>query len=116
MAISKCISNAKIPLYGDGKNIRDWLFVEDHIEAILLVIEKGKVGKKYCIGGNNEIENIELLTKICCLMDELNPKSYSHLKLITKVKDRLGHDRRYAIDTKLINEEIGWRPRTNFNE
>ena len=116
MAISKCISYEKIPLYGDGKNIRDWLFVEDHVEAILLILEKGKVGKKYCIGGNNEVENIEVLKRICLLMDELRPKSNSYLNLIHKVKDRLGHDRRYAIDTKLINQEIGWQPKTNFDE
>ncbi len=116
MAINKCINNESIPLYGDGKNIRDWLYVEDHIEAILQVIEKGELGKKYCIGGNNEIKNIDVLKKICAIMDILKPQSKPYFKLIKKVSDRLGHDRRYSIDTTLIYREIGWQPRTNFEE
>ena len=116
MAICKCIKNEKIPLYGDGKNIRDWLYVEDHVEALLLVIEKGALGKNYCIGGNNEIENIEVLMKICSILDELKPSSNKYFNLIKKVDDRLGHDRRYSIDTTLINREIGWKPKTKFDE
>ncbi len=116
MAIRNCLKSQSIPLYGDGKNVRDWLYVEDHVEAILQVIRKGNLGMKYCIGGNQEKENIEVLKSICALMDQLKPKSKPYDQLIKSVKDRLGHDKRYAIDTKFINQEIGWQPKTKFKE
>lgn len=99
-----------IPVYGDGKHIRDWLYVLDHCEALDLVFHKGASGRTYNVGGHNEIENIELVRQVCRIMDELlggGPRE----KLVTFVKDRPGHDRRYAIDASLIAEELGWRPR-----
>lgn len=107
--ISKAMKNENLPVYGDGKNIRDWLFVEDHCSAITVVLEKGKPGEVYNIGGNNEIQNIEIVKMI---LDHLN-KPHS---LITYVKDRLGHDRRYAIDASKIKNELGWEPEFRFED
>ncbi len=101
-----------LPVYGDGQNIRDWLYVEDHCRALDVVIDRGKPGETYNIGGNNEVKNIDLVRQICILMDELAPDlpvSPSE-KLITFVKDRPGHDRRYAIDATKIKTELGWSP------
>ncbi len=113
------IRNAKaglpLPVYGDGRNIRDWLYVEDHCRAIDLVFHRGKSGKTYNIGGHNEIENIELVRLVCRLMDEIlggEPRE----KLITYVTDRPGHDRRYAIDASFIENELGWKPQYSFEQ
>lgn len=105
-----------LPVYGDGKNVRDWLYVVDHCEAIKVVLEKGAVGQTYNIGGWNEKQNIEIVTTICSLLDELAPKDpvAPHQKLITYVKDRPGHDRRYAMDARKIERELGWKPRETF--
>tara|TARA_Y100001968_G_C19391764_1_gene735990 strand:- start:45 stop:1148 length:1104 start_codon:yes stop_codon:yes gene_type:complete len=109
LVILKALSNKEIPIYGDGKNIRDWLYVDDHIDAILKVAIKGKEGKKYCIGGNSELTNIEVVSKICSILNEYYPQKERHQNLITYVADRSGHDRRYAIDASLIKNELGWK-------
>jgi dTDP-glucose 4,6-dehydratase len=101
-----------LPVYGDGKNVRDWLYVEDHCEAIQTVLEKGRPGETYNIGGWNEKSNLEIVETICDLVDEMAPgKASSRRSLITYVKDRPGHDRRYAMDAGKIERELGWRPK-----
>lgn len=114
--IRTALNEEPIPIYGDGKNVRDWLFVTDHCKGIKLVLEKGKTGETYNIGGRNERENIYIAQKICELLDTLKPckngKSYSDL--ITFVNDRPGHDRRYAIDASKIENELGWKADENF--
>jgi len=107
----------ELPVYGDGRNIRDWLYVEDHCEAIVRVIEKGKNGRSYNIGGNNEKENIEVVRTICDILDRklgLLLTGSPRQALIRFVKDRAGHDRRYAIDAARIRHELGWTPRISF--
>ena len=116
LTILNCINQKSIPLYGDGLNIRDWIFVEDHIDAILLIAEKGQIGQNYCIGGNQEKKNIDVISEICTLMDQLNPRTYKHKNLIQYVDDRLGHDRRYAIDNTFINKELNWYPKVDFQK
>jgi dTDP-glucose 4,6-dehydratase len=115
--ISNIYHEKPLPVYGQGINIRDWLYVDDHCEALELVWQKGVIGESYNIGGNNEWRNIDLVKLICKIMDEkLNrPTGYSE-KLITFVKDRLGHDLRYAIDSTKIKKELGWQPKTDFVE
>ncbi len=103
-----------LPVYGDGKNVRDWLYVDDHAEALALVAARGVPGETYCIGGNEERTNIDIVETICALLDELAPTPKRHRELVTFVKDRPGHDRRYAIDPGKIERELGWRPRTSF--
>jgi dTDP-glucose 4,6-dehydratase len=104
-----------LPVYGDGKNVRDWLYVEDHCEAIATVLARGNPGETYNIGGWNEKPNIEIVHKVCDLLDEMSPaKTGSRRNLITFVKDRPGHDRRYAIDARKIERELGWKPRETF--
>lgn len=113
--IRNALMDRPIPIYGDGKNVRDWLFVEDHVEALVAVAEKGKAGEKYNIGGHNEIENIQIATAICGLIDEFSPKANGHYaSQIIFVKDRPGHDRRYAVDPSRARDEIGWVPRHTF--
>ena len=107
-----------LPVYGNGKQVRDWLYVDDHVRALLKVASKGEVGETYNIGGNNEIQNIDVVHKICNLLDEFLPiknnKINSYSELITYVKDRPGHDVRYAIDASKINKNLGWEPLENF--
>lgn len=107
-----------LPVYGDGQNIRDWLYVEDHCRALEIVINRGKPGETYNIGGNNEVKNIDLVNLLCELMDELaaNLPVKPSKQLITFVKDRLGHDRRYAIDATKIKTELGWTPQVTVKE
>tara|TARA_B100000900_G_C20588226_1_gene720528 strand:- start:1308 stop:2330 length:1023 start_codon:yes stop_codon:yes gene_type:complete len=112
--ISKALNEENIPLYGDGKNIRDWIYIEDHIDAILLIANKGNIGEQYCIGGNCEKKNIDVILEICELMDLYLPKSYPHKNLIKFVADRAGHDKRYSIDNYKINSELGWHPKYSF--
>lgn len=105
-----------LPVYGDGKNVRDWLFVEDHCSAIRAVLERGQIGATYNIGGSSERANIEVVTSICDLLDELAPSQTigQRRNLITYVTDRPGHDRRYAIDARKIKHELGWEPTERF--
>ena len=110
------ISGQPIPVYGKGQNVRDWLHVEDHADAILLALGKGKVGRTYNIGGENETKNIDIVIQICSILDKLRPNARSYKEQITFVKDRPGHDMRYAIDPKRMREELAWRPTVTFQE
>lgn len=116
LIIHNALNNKALPIYGDGKQIRDWLFVEDHCEAILQVLNKGIIGEVYNIGGLNEKTNLEVVEHICEILDEIKPKSdtTSYKSQITYVKDRPGHDKRYAIDANKITESIGWAPKCTF--
>lgn len=114
VVINACIKQENIPIYGDGSNIRDWLYVEDHCEAILKILESSPVNEVYNIGGNNELSNLILVRKICTLMDQLRPVSYSHLDLINFVTDRKGHDWRYSINCEKISMNLGWSPPDQF--
>ena len=117
LAINNIKNNKQIPIYGKGENIRDWLFVEDHAIAIDLIFHKGEIGETYNIGGDNELMNIELIKTLCRLMDtKLGREDGESEKLITYVKDRAGHDMRYAIDFSKINKELGWSPSVTFEE
>jgi len=114
-----CMKGKTLPVYGDGRNIRDWLYVVDHCEAIMAVLEKGTPGNCYNIGGNNEKQNIEVVSIICDTLDEkigLLESNEPRRSLITYVTDRLGHDRRYAIDAGKIGEQVGWQPRVTFED
>ena len=112
--IRKAISGEPIPIYGDGKNVRDWLYVMDHCSGIYLALEKGKLGETYNIGGRNERENLYIANVICELLDEMLPKKTSYKEQISFVKDRPGHDFRYAIDASKIENELGWKAKENF--
>ena len=114
--INSLINKSKIPVYGNGLNIRDWLYVEDHIEAIDLIFHKGSIGETYCIGGMSEIKNIDLIRMIIKEYDFVQKNKTSSTELISFVNDRLGHDYRYAIDISKINNELGWKPKTKMNE
>jgi len=112
--IRKAINGQLIPIYGDGKNVRDWLYVLDHCKGIDLVYKKGKSGETYNIGGNNERDNMYIVNTICDILDNLLPKDESYKKLISFVTDRPGHDFRYAIDASKIENELGWKANENF--
>ena len=112
--INSLIKNTKIPVYGNGLNVRDWLYVEDHVEAIDLIFHKGIIGETYCIGGQNEIKNIDLIKMIIREYDLIQQNKNSSDDLISFVKDRLGQDYRYAVDISKIKNELGWIPKTNF--
>lgn len=113
--ISNCLAEKAIPIYGDGKNIRDWLYVLDHCKAIDLIYHKGKAGETYNVGGRNERNNLEIVHKICAILDEKRPrKSGKYADLITFVKDRAGHDKRYAIDATKLETELGWKAEETF--
>jgi len=116
LIIHNAISGEKLPIYGDGKQIRDWLYVLDHCSAIRTVLSKGVVGEMYNIGGKNEMENISVVKVLCDILDVLQPKTdgTSYQDQITFVEDRLGHDRRYAIDSTKIEKELGWNPSATF--
>ena len=113
--ISNCLAETAIPIYGDGKNIRDWLYVLDHCKAIDLIYHKGKAGETYNVGGRNERNNLEIVHTICAILDEKRPrKSGKYADLITFVKDRAGHDKRYAIDATKLETEFGWKAEETF--
>jgi dTDP-glucose 4,6-dehydratase len=116
VVILKALAGETIPVYGDGRNIRDWLYVEDHADALLCVLEKGAVGRCYNIGGHNERSNIDLVRTICGLLDARRPAQAPHADLIAFVADRPGHDLRYAIDASRIERELGWRPSVTVEE
>jgi dTDP-glucose 4,6-dehydratase len=114
--IIKSILNGKpIPVYGNGQNVRDWLYVQDHVDAIDMIFHKGKVGETYCIGGRNELNNLRLVRLICDKIDNKQWEQNSQ-DLITFVEDRKGHDFRYSIDSTKVKEQIGWEPKVNFDE
>ena len=116
LMIINCLQGNPLPIYGKGENVRDWLFVGDHCDAIHTVLAKGEMGETYNIGGNNEIKNIDVVTIICSLLDEISPRENgsSYSDLITFVKDRPGHDFRYAIDAGKIRNDLGWSPNESF--
>ncbi len=116
VVILNALHGKPIPVYGKGENIRDWLYVEDHADALLLVLQKGQTGRSYNIGGENERRNIDLVRTICALLDEMAPKATPYADQITFVTDRPGHDARYAIDPTRLREELGWRPSVTVEE
>jgi dTDP-glucose 4,6-dehydratase len=118
LTILNALENKSLPIYGDGKNVRDWIYVTDHCEALAEVAERGKPGETYAVGSRSERTNLEIAYMVCDVLDALAPQkdgpSFSYRSLITFVADRPGHDRRYAIDPSKIEREIGWRPTTSF--
>ena len=117
VVILNALAGKPLPIYGKGENIRDWLYVEDHADALLLVVERGELGRSYNIGGENERTNLELVRTLCAILDAKRPReSGSYADLITFVADRPGHDARYAIDPARIREELGWRPSVTVEE
>ena len=117
VVILACMQERKIPIYGKGDNIRDWLFVSDHVKAILKVLDKGVVGETYNIGGGNELKNIEIVKMICEIMDENYPRSNGNYSdLISFVSDRKGHDRRYAVNASKIRNKLGWKPTVSIKQ
>jgi len=116
VVILNALHGRPIPVYGRGENVRDWLYVEDHADALLLVVQKGAVGRSYNIGGENERRNIDLVRTICAILDRKRPKAIPYADQITFVDDRPGHDARYAIDPARIRAELGWRPSVTVEE
>lgn len=118
LIIAKALAGAPLPIYGDGKNVRDWLYVGDHCSAIRRVLEAGVVGETYNVGGNSEKQNIEVVQTICALLDQRRPKSdgSKYFDQVTYVQDRPGHDRRYAIDASKLKRELGWEPAHTFEQ
>jgi len=115
LTISNALEGKPLPLYGKGQNIRDWLFVKDHVRALYKVVTEGLVGETYNIGGNNEKTNLEVVSTICNILDDITPKkNVSYKNLITFVSDRPGHDFRYAIDSNKIYKNLGWTPLESF--
>lgn len=115
LVILNALAGNPLPVYGDGSNIRDWLYVEDHARALCMVLEQGRFGEKYNIGGRNERTNLQVVERICDIMDAMAPKDRPHRELITFVTDRPGHDHRYAIDATKTEDEIGWQARESFD-
>jgi dTDP-glucose 4,6-dehydratase len=113
--ILNALEGKALPVYGDGRNVRDWLHVTDHCDALLRILDAGRPGETYNIGGRAEMRNLDVVEGVCALLDELRPKpSGRHADLVRFVTDRPGHDRRYAIDAGKIERELGWRPRQSF--
>ena len=116
VVILNALSGKPIPVYGRGENVRDWLYVEDHADALLTVLTRGQTGRSYAIGGENEVRNIDLVQKICALLDRMRPANHPYADQIAFVADRPGHDARYAIDPARIRDELGWRPSVTLDE
>ncbi len=117
LIIINCINEKSLPVYGDGQNIRDWLYVIDHCEAIQCVLEEGRAGQTYNIGGDHEVKNIDIVNTICRILNDLLPRNNGdYEELINFVEDRPGHDFRYAIDSTKLKNELGWKPRTSFSD
>jgi len=116
--ILNALAGKDLPIYGDGSNVRDWLYVEDHAEALLCVLQKGALGRSYNIGGENERSNLDLVKTLCAILDGKRPRGdgHSYKEQITFVTDRPGHDARYAIDPTRIRDELGWRPSVTVEE
>lgn len=114
--IRSCVEGKPIPVYGDGSNIRDWLFVDDHCDAIWRVLTAGRIGETYNVGGDNECRNLDIVETLCRLMDARRPQGAPHKKLVTFVTDRPGHDWRYAVDIAFIGRELAWRPASRFED
>jgi dTDP-glucose 4,6-dehydratase len=116
VVILNALAGKEIPIYGAGLNVRDWLYVEDHAAALLLVLQKGRLGRSYNIGGENEVSNIDLVRRICRILDEKRPRPAPYADQIAFVADRPGHDARYAIDPSRIRDELGWRPSVTLEQ
>lgn len=116
VVILAALENRPIPIYGDGKNVRDWLYVTDHAKALLSMIKKGEPGEVYCVGGGTELSNLQIVETICSIMDRLLPRETSYSELITFVKDRPGHDFRYAVNPEKIKRDLGWEPEFHFKD
>jgi dTDP-glucose 4,6-dehydratase len=114
LVILNALKGAQLPVYGDGQNVRDWLYVEDHCDGIRTVLDRGLPGQTYNIGGKQEMSNLDVVRQICAILDDLRPSRKPYADLITFVKDRPGHDRRYAMDIAKIERELGWQPRETF--
>jgi dTDP-glucose 4,6-dehydratase len=114
LMIHNAVEGKALPVYGDGQNVRDWLYVADHCDAIFAVLDKGKYGETYNVGGLNEQKNLDVVNILCTILDELCAQGAPHSRLITFVKDRPGHDRRYAIDCTKLQRELGWAPKESF--
>ncbi|MBI6630643.1 dTDP-glucose 4,6-dehydratase [Pontibaca salina] len=116
VVILNALAGRPIPIYGAGENVRDWLYVEDHADALLTVLAKGQLGRSYNIGGENEVRNLDLVRRICAILDEQRPKATPYGDQISFVSDRPGHDARYAIDPSRVREELGWRPSVTLDQ
>jgi len=114
LMILNALEGKGLPVYGDGMQVRDWLYVEDHVDALLLAATRGELGRSYCVGGHGERTNKQVVEAICTLLDQLQPSGAPHARLITPVADRPGHDRRYAINCEKLQRELGWSPRESF--
>src|ERR1035437_5586660 len=115
LMIHNAVEGKPLPVYGDGQNVRDWLYVADHCDAIFAILEKGMLGETYNVGGLNEQKNLDVVNILCTILDELRPQGAPHRRLITYVKDRPGHDGRYAIDCTKLRNELGWSPKESFH-
>ena len=114
LILLQALEGQPLPVYGDGANVRDWLYVEDHARALAAILQRGRPGETYNVGGRNERRNIDVVRRICSIMDDLRPEAAPHERLITFVADRPGHDQRYAIDATKLESELGWRARETF--
>ena len=116
VVILRALAGEAIPVYGTGENVRDWIYVEDHAEALLMVLERGEPGRSYNVGGGSEVKNLDLTRAICAILDELRPTDAPHANLIRFVPDRAGHDLRYAVDSARIGRELGWKPSMTLDD